>query len=169
MPASHLDLALAVRVSTAEVAPSIAAVAENVDDRDQVLALALEALVLGDPHLDVEVAGGAAGLAGVAGAADPDPLAVLDPGRDLDLLGLAPAVAAAAARTRSQGVSAILPSPPQRRRRPRGPSGRTAVRVTWRSWPAPPQRSQVRIGVPGSAPLPWQCSQAPTASKLTSR
>jgi len=38
------------------------------------------------------------------------------------------------------------------------------VRTTRRSWPAPPQRSQVVIGVPGSAPLSWQCSQAPTAS-----
>ena len=38
------------------------------------------------------------------------------------------------------------------------------VRVTACSCPAPPQRSQVSIGVPGSAPLPWQCSQRSTAS-----
>ncbi len=41
------------------------------------------------------------------------------------------------------------------------------VRVTACSCPAPPQRSHVSIGVPGSAPLPWQCSQRSTASKAT--
>ena len=41
--------------------------------------------------------------------------------------------------------------------------------MTWRTWPSPPQVSQVLIGVPGSAPLPWQCSQPSTAPKETSR
>ena len=36
-------------------------------------------------HLDVRVAGEAAARTGMAGAADPDLLAVVDPGRDLDL------------------------------------------------------------------------------------
>ena len=33
------------------------------------------------------------------------------------------------------------------------------MRETARSWPVPPHLGQVSIGVPGSAPLPWQCSQ----------
>ena len=67
------------------------------------------------------------------------------------------------------GVSAILPSPPQvgqgvaRTICPKG------VRVACRTCPAPPQVPQVVIGVPGSAPLPWQCSQRTTARKATSR
>ena len=38
------------------------------------------------------------------------------------------------------------------------------VLATVRSWPAPPQREQVSIGVPGSAPLPRQCSHSATTS-----
>src|SRR5688572_22767867 len=44
-----------------------------------------------------------------------------------------------------------------------------ATLVTSRSSPLPPQVSQVRIGVPGSAPLPRQRSQVETASTDTSR
>ena len=130
---------------------------------DQVAAVALEALVLGDPDLDVEVARRRPGLAGVAGAGDPHPLAVFDPGRDLDRAGPALAGAAAAAAV-PQGVSGIFPAPPQASQTTPRTICPNGVRVTWRSSPAPPQRSQVAIGVPGSAPLPWQCSQAPTAS-----
>src|SRR5204862_1739368 len=57
------------------------------DPRHEVLADALEALVLGDDDLDVEVAGPRPGLTGVAGAADPDPLAGLDAGGHLHLPG----------------------------------------------------------------------------------
>ena len=42
------------------------------------------------------------------------------------------------------------------------------MRVTARSRPVPPQRRQVSIGVPGSAPLPWQRSQGSTSSYSTS-
>ena len=42
-----------------------------------------------------------------------------------------------------------------------GPNG---VRDTARSWPLPLHRGQVSIGVPGSAPLPLQCSQRVIAS-----
>ncbi len=69
----------------------------------------------------------------------------------------------------AQGVSAILPSPAQASQTTARTIWPKAVRVTWRSCPAPSQRSQVRIGVPGSAPLPLQCSQTPTASKVISR
>ena len=59
----------------------------QLDHGDQVLTVALEPLVLGDDDLDVEVAGPPAGLAGMPGAGDPDPLPGLDPRRDLDLPG----------------------------------------------------------------------------------
>ena len=63
-----------------------------------------------------------------------------------------------------QGCSAIRPSPPH--------LSHSAVRtiwpkrVRWTAWicPAPLQRSQVTIGVPGSAPLPWQVSHSAVAS-----
>ena len=115
--------------------------------------------------LDVEVAGRRAGLAGVAGAGDPQPLAVLDPGRDLDLAGplAGGAAGAAALLARRLGDLAGAAADVAGDRADHLPERRAAS--TWRSWPAPPQRSQVVIGVPGSAPLPWQCSQAPTASK----
>ena len=62
------------------------------------------------------------------------------------------------------GCSGTRPSPPQ--------TSQTAVRTSWPkrvretawSWPEPWQRAQVTIGVPGSAPLPWQCSQRTSAS-----
>jgi hypothetical protein len=38
------------------------------------------------------------------------------------------------------------------------------VRVTACRRPVPPQREHVSIGVPGSAPLPWQRSQRVIAS-----
>ena len=56
----------------------------DVDDGDQVLAVAQEALVLAHPHDDVEVAGRAAVLARVAAAREPDALAVGDARRDVD-------------------------------------------------------------------------------------
>ena len=62
----------------------------QVDRREQVVALADEARVGPDVDEHVEVAGAAAGLAGVALAADADPLAVVDPRRDLDRRASAP-------------------------------------------------------------------------------
>ena len=67
-------------------------------------------------------------------------------------------------RQSAHGWVAMRPSPPH--------ASQATVRMTWpkgvraTAWrrPAPPQRSQVSIGVPGSAPLPWQCSQRSTAS-----
>ena len=150
------------------VVPSIASVAGIETTLIEVGAVALEALVLGDLDLDVEVAGRRAGLAGVAGAGDPQPLAVFDPGRDLDRVGPLAGVRPLPPHS-AHGVSGILPAPPQASQATPRTICPNGVRATWRSWPAPPQRSQVAIGVPGSAPLPWQCSQAPTASKATSR
>src|SRR5438105_6189523 len=68
----------------------------------------------------------------------------------------------------SQGVSAIRPSPPQASQVAARTSWPKAVRETKRTWPLPWHFSQVLIGVPGSAPLPLQCSQRITASKLSS-
>ena len=81
---------------------------------DQVVALALEALVGLDPHVDVEVAVAAAAGPDRAEAAEPQGRAGVDPGRDVDGVGLlldppalAPAVGARLARS-------IWPWPPQR-------------------------------------------------------
>ncbi len=38
------------------------------------------------------------------------------------------------------------------------------VRLTACSWPAPPQRSHVAMGVPGSAPFPLHWAHTSTAS-----
>jgi hypothetical protein len=38
-----------------------------------------------------------------------------------------------------------------------------AVRATRWSWPVPSQFEQVTIGVPGSAPLPWQVPHSAAA------
>jgi hypothetical protein len=62
------------------------------------------------------------------------------------------------------GVRATDPSPPQVSHTAARTIWPKAVRDTARSCPAPPQRSQVSIGVPGSARLPWQRSQRVTAS-----
>ena len=62
----------------------------------------------------------------------------------------------------------MLPSPPHRSQTVERTSCPNAVRVTARSWPDPPQRGHVSIGVPGSAPLPWQRGQVSTASYSTS-
>jgi len=65
---------------------------------------------------------------------------------------------------RVQRFSATLPSPPQTSQltvRATWPKG---VRLTACRMPLPPQRAQVLIGVPGSAPLPWQRSQRSTTS-----
>ena len=58
--------------------------------------MALEALVLADPDLDVQIPGLGPVLACVPGTRDPDPLAVLDPGRDVDVPGPAAADASRA-------------------------------------------------------------------------
>ncbi len=63
-----------------------------------------------------------------------------------------------------QGVSAIRPSPLH--------LSHSAVRTIWPKrvrwtcwiWPWPRHLSQVTIGVPGSAPLPWQVSHSTVAS-----
>ena len=62
----------------------------------------------------------------------------------------------------------MRPSPPQRSHGIARTTCPKTLRICSWIWPLPWQRSQVLIGVPGSAPLPLQCSQMPTASKLTS-
>ena len=55
----------------------------QVDGREDVVALAHEPLVAADSDEDVRIARGAADRAGVSLTRDPDPLPVVDPGRDL--------------------------------------------------------------------------------------
>ena len=86
-PRRDLDLALAVEGRDGHRAAEHRSSGGQLDDRNQLLAVALEALVLGNQHLHVEVPDLPAGLARVPGARDPDPLARLDPRRDLDLPG----------------------------------------------------------------------------------
>src|SRR5512133_1002864 len=96
----------------------------HVDDRDDALAVAVKALVLGDSHLDVEIAGAAAGASMSK--------------RRMPALRPAPPHSA-------QGLSATFPSPwqsPQVVARTSWPNG---VRETMRTSPLPPQRSQVWI------------------------
>ena len=93
-----------------------------------------------------------------------DALPVGDAGGHVDLERAPGRHAARGRGTRGRAASATRPSPWQTSQttvRTICPNG---VRVTACSCPAPPQRSQVSIGVPGSAPLPWQCSQRSTAS-----
>jgi hypothetical protein len=117
-------------------------------------------------HDDVEVAGRAAALAGVPAARQADALAVGDPGGDVDG-ERAPADLPAAPVAVAQGVCATRPSPPQASHATWRTTWPNGERVTaWRI-PEPPQRSHVSIGVPGSAPLPWQFSHGSTASKLS--
>src|SRR5688500_13536304 len=74
----------------------------QVDRGENIVAVALEAGIARDVHLDIGVAWKAAACPGVTGAADPDPLAVVDSSGDLDLeLGLLERAAlAVAARAR---------------------------------------------------------------------
>ena len=136
----------------------------HVEDGDEVVAVAHEALVLADRDQDVEVAGAAARLADMAAAPDSQALAVSDPGRDLHRDGAASRRRGRGRGSRAQGCVGTRPSPPhasQTTLRTICPNG-VLVTACW--CPAPPQRLQVSIGVPGSAPLPRQCSQRATAS-----
>ena len=126
----------------------------QVDLREDVVPLTHEALVRPDVHMDVSVAVAAAERAGMAFARDPDPLAVVDPGRDLDV-----ELARVASSGRRRCIprtrcSTVRPLPLQsgqalwRMNSPRIP------RETCWSTPWPPQRRQVTGAVPGAAPLP---------------
>jgi hypothetical protein len=63
-----------------------------------------------------------------------------------------------------QGCSGTRPSPPHTSHSPVRTSWPKRVRATVCSWPVPWQREHVTIGVPGSAPLPLQCSHRTSAS-----
>ena len=137
----------------------------HVEGGDQVVAFAHEALVLADADQHVEVARRRAG----GSPAWPCPLIRMRcpsamPAGHLDVQAARPSHAPASAALAGTAPSARARRRRRCRRRPSASSGRSGVRVTACSWPAPPQRSQVSIGVPGSAPLPWQCSQRSTAS-----
>ena len=129
----------------------------HVEPRHQVLAVALEARIRLDHHEHVEVARRAAAAARVALAGEPHALPVVDAGRDVDRQVARPRPRWPEPRHTPHGVCAMRPSPPQR--------SQACVRTTWPntvraidcSWPVPSQRGQVSIGVPGSAPFPWQC------------
>ena len=128
----------------------------HVDDGHEVVAVAHEALVLGDAHEHVQVAGRAALLARVAATGEADPLAVGDPSGHVDRQRQRARPCARARGTRLHGCLGTRPSPSQVSQTVARTTWPNGVRVTARSWPAPPQRSHVSIGVPGSAPLPWQ-------------
>ena len=64
----------------------------------------------------------------------------------------------------SHGSRGIRPSPPQVSQTTLRTICPNAVRETACSWPAPPQREHVSIGVPGLAPLPLQVWQRVRAS-----
>src|SRR4051794_40918591 len=170
-------------------------------DGHEVLALAVEPLVLGHHDLDVEIARRAARIAGVAGAPHADPLPGFDAGRDVELprsrahdpalplalpaRGLRHLALPAAGRTHAasdqlpehgprnladlSNTPAPSPPPPRAAPTPLRPSCPNTVLEPSRISPTPPQVSHVRIGVPGSAPLPWQCSHTDTASNERSR
>ena len=100
---------------------------------------------------------------------EPDALTIRDAGRDLHL-ERAPARDGALGRgTRDRAARRSARRRDRRRRPSCASSGRRACAWPPAAVPTPPQRSQVSIGVPGSAPLPWQCSQRSIASKETSR
>ena len=80
----------------------------HVDRGDEVIAVADEAGVLAHPDQDIQVAGRSAPFAGVAAAADPDPLTVSDPGRDVHL-DLGPLNLAAATPAHLARVAGDLP------------------------------------------------------------
>ena len=115
--------------------------------------------VLAHAHLHVQVAGRSAALAGVPASRDPDPLAVGDPGRHVDRDLGALDLAAPALDRPCTGSRGTRPSPWHTSHAAARTTWPNGVRETARSWPVPSQRAQVSIGVPGSAPLPWQCSQ----------
>ena len=136
----------------------------DVDHGDEVLAVADEALVLLDAHDDVEVAGRPAALARVAAAGHAQALAVLDPRRDVDLhVPLRrdhPAPGAGVARL--LGDPAVAAALVAQRGADHLAEARCAARPG--SGPRRGSLSQVTIGVPGSAPLPWQVSHSAVAS-----
>ena len=91
-------------------------------------------------------------------AGEPDPLAVVDPGRDLDVER--PLLERRGRRrgTRAHGCSTIRPAPPQRGHGGVRTNSPKKLRETCCTRPAPPHVGHVRRRVPGSAPFPPQCS-----------
>ena len=124
----------------------------------EVVAVAGEARVGGDPEVDVEVAGGPAAGSGRAVAGQAEGVAVGDARGDVDRVGaldrppaLAPAVGARARRS-------TWPRPPhwgQGRAVTIWPSIDWRI---WRTWPAPSHVGQVSGWVPGAAPVASQVS-----------
>src|SRR5215203_3771950 len=100
----QLDLLLALERRHRHRRPQHRLGRRDRDDADQVATVALEALVLRDPNLHVEIPGWRPRLAGMAGAADPHPLSVFDPGRDVDRTGPALPGATAAAADLARGL-----------------------------------------------------------------
>ena len=139
----------------------------QVDLREDVVALAHEALVGPDPHADVDVAGATAERARVALAGEADPLAVVDARRDLDVERRAPR--ACGRRRRTSRTDA------RRSGRCRGTPGRSRCGRTRRRGCARPagaargRRSarQVETLVPGLTPSPLHVSHVTATSSGT--
>src|SRR5204862_1908005 len=96
-PRPELELVAAVQRLDRHGRPDRGARERHVEHGDDVVALALEALVRRHRDVDVEVAAGGAGLAGVAAARHAQALAGHDARRDLHLDRLVRTAAAAAA------------------------------------------------------------------------
>src|SRR5690606_32208644 len=95
-PGRDLQLALAVERRHLDLPAEHRARGRDLHLREQVLTVALEALVPDHLHLDVEVPGRRARITRVTGAPDSDALPGLDPRRDLHVPGAPPGDAALA-------------------------------------------------------------------------
>ena len=128
----------------------------QVDLREDVVALAHEALVRLDVDEHVDVAGAAAERAGVAFAGDADALAVVDAGRDLDVERPRLRDAPRAAARPCTGARRSAPRPRQSGHACARTNSPKTLRETWCRRPLPSQRGQVSGCVPGSTPSPPQ-------------
>ena len=131
---------------------------------DEVVAVAQEALVLGDAHEHVQVAGRAAAVAGVAAPGDADALLVGDPGGDVDLRACAPAACARGRRTPSTGSRGSCRRRRRRRRPGCGRAGRT--RCASRRAAGPGRRSARRSG--SACPARRRCRGSARTRSTTS-
>ena len=155
----HVELVVAVERRDGERAAERRLRHGQVERREDVVPVAHEPLVAADAHEDVEVAGAPAEHARVPLAGEADALAVVDPGRDLDLDRALRRSRGRRPRRPGTGCVIVWPEPPH--------VPQACVRMNWpkgefeTAWsrPEPPQVGQVSGVVPGSAPVPSQTSQ----------
>ena len=117
--------------------------------------------------MHVDVAGPAAERARMAFTAEPDPLAVVDPGRDLDL-ELALVVVRPVPAQSSHGVSTVARSPAVAQACVRTTWPKTELDTVWMR-PSPSQAEHFTGAVPGAAPFPPQVAHETTTGNGTLR